>query len=84
VHPEFNDETASKGMEVLKELIRSVRNIRSEVNTPLSKPITLMIKINDPKIGQFLTENTSYIERFCNPEELTISSEIVAPDLAMS
>ena len=84
VHPEFNDETASKGMEVLKELIRSVRNIRSEVNTPLSKPITLMIKINDPKTGQFLTENTSYIERFCNPEELTISSEIVAPDLAMS
>ncbi|EOS7964323.1 valine--tRNA ligase [Enterococcus hirae] len=84
VHPEFNDETASKGMEVLKELIRSVRNIRSEVNTPLSKPITLMIKINDPKIGQFLTENTSYIERFCNPEELTISSEIVAPDLEMS
>lgn len=84
VHPEFNDEIASKGMEVLKELIRSVRNIRSEVNTPLSKPITLMIKINDPKIGQFLTENTSYIERFCNPEELTISSEIVAPDLAMS
>lgn len=84
VHPEFNDETASKGMEVLKELIRSVRNIRSEVNTPLSKPITLMIKINDPKIGQFLTENTSYIERFCNPEELTILSEIVAPDLAMS
>lgn len=84
VHPEFNDETASKGMEVLKELIRSVRNIRSEVNTSLSKPITLMIKINDPKIGQFLTENTSYIERFCNPEELTISSEIVAPDLAMS
>ena len=84
VHPEFNDETASKGMEVLKELIRSVRNIRSEVNTPLSKPITLMIKINDPKIGQFLTENTSYIERFCNPEELTSSSEIVAPDLAIS
>lgn len=84
VHLEFDDETASKGMEVLKELIRSVRNIRSEVNTPLSKPITLLIKTNDPKIDQFLTENTSYIERFCNPEELTISSDIVAPDLAMS
>ncbi len=61
-----------------------MRNIRSEVNTPLSKPITLLIKTNDPKIDQFLAENTSYIERFCNPEELTISSDIVAPDLAMS
>ncbi|OUK17959.1 hypothetical protein BU183_16305, partial [Enterococcus faecium] len=71
VRPEFDDETASKGMEVLKELIRAVRNIRSEVNTPLSKPITLLIKTNDAKIDQFLVENTSYIERFCNPEELT-------------
>lgn len=84
VRPEFDDETASKGMEVLKELIRAVRNIRSEVNTPLSKPITLLIKTTDPKIDQFLVENTNYIERFCNPEELVISSEITAPDLAMS
>ncbi|MFB8537916.1 valine--tRNA ligase [Enterococcus thailandicus] len=84
VRPEFDDETASKGMEVLKELIRAVRNIRSEVNTPLSKPITLLIKTTDPQIDQFLVENTNYIERFCNPEELVISSEITAPDLAMS
>lgn len=84
VHPENNDETAAKGMEVLKELIRSVRNIRAEVNTPLSKPITLLIKTNDPKVDKFLIENTSYIERFCNPEELVIASDIIAPDLAMS
>ncbi|MFW0731681.1 valine--tRNA ligase [Enterococcus raffinosus] len=84
VHPENNDETAAKGMEVLKELIRSVRNIRAEVNTPLSKPITLLIKTKDPKVDKFLIENTSYIERFCNPEELVIASDIIAPDLAMS
>lgn len=84
VHPEYNDKTAAKGMEFLKELIRSVRNIRAEVNTPLSKPITLLIKTNDQKIDEFLIENTSYIERFCNPEELVIASDITAPDLAMS
>ncbi|MDU5336260.1 valine--tRNA ligase [Enterococcus sp.] len=84
VHPENNDETAAKGMEVLKELIRSVRNIRAEVNTPLSKPITLLIKTNDAKVDEFLIENTSYIERFCNPEKLVIASDITAPDLAMS
>ncbi|WP_367377652.1 valine--tRNA ligase [Enterococcus gilvus] len=84
VHPENNDETAAKGMEVLKELIRSVRNIRAEVNTPLSKPITLLIKTSDAKVDEFLIENTSYIERFCNPEELVIASDITAPDLAMS
>lgn len=84
VHPEYDDKTAAKGMEFLKELIRSVRNIRAEVNTPLSKPITLLIKTNDQKIDEFLIENTSYIERFCNPEELVIASDTTAPDLAMS
>ncbi|GCF93362.1 valine--tRNA ligase [Enterococcus florum] len=84
VHEAYNDETAAKGMEVLTELIRSVRNIRAEVNTPLSKPITLLIKTSDAAINDFLVENTSYIERFCNPEELVINSKIEAPDLAMS
>lgn len=84
VHPENNDESAAKGMEVLKELIRSVRNIRAEVNTPLSKQITLLIRTSDLKVEEFLIENTSYIERFCNPEELVIASDIIAPDLAMS
>ncbi|MGH2096218.1 class I tRNA ligase family protein, partial [Enterococcus faecalis] len=33
VHEEFNDAAAARGMEVLKEVIRSVRDIRAEVNT---------------------------------------------------
>ena len=84
VHPELSDEAATKGMDVLMELIRSVRNSRSEVNTPLSKKIELLIKTNDQTIEQFLKDNTSYIERFCNPETLTISSEIEAPETAMA
>lgn len=84
VRPELSDEVATKGMDILMELIRSVRNIRSEVNTPLSKPIELMIKTNDETVEQFLKENVSYIERFCNPEVLTISSNIEAPETAMS
>lgn len=84
VRNELSDETAAKGMEVLKEVIRSVRNIRAEVNTPLSKSVTLLIKTTEKEINHFLMENTNYIERFCNPEELTISSDIIAPELAMS
>lgn len=84
VRPELSDEAATKGMDILMELIRSVRNIRSEVNTPLSKPIELMIKTNDETAEQFLKENVSYIERFCNPEVLTISSNVEAPETAMS
>lgn len=84
VQAELTDETAAKGMEVLKELIRSVRNIRSEVNTPLSKPITLLIQTSDEAIDTFLKGNQNYIDRFCNPEELVIDSSLEAPELAMS
>lgn len=83
-HPEFEDVQAADGMEVLKELIRSVRNIRAEVNTPLSKPITLLIQTNDATVNTFLATNKNYIERFCNPEELVISHELEAPEMAMS
>lgn len=84
VEGKWIDETATTGMETLKELIRSVRNIRAEVNTPLSKKITLLIHTSDAEIDQFLKENINYIERFCNPEELVIANQIDAPELAMS
>lgn len=84
IHPEYDDEDAVSAMNTLIELIRAVRNIRAEVNTPLSKPITLFIQPTDDKVKTMLCENKSYIERFCNPEELTISSDISAPEDAMS
>lgn len=84
VAPEFTDEKAAAGMKVLVELIRSVRNIRSEVNTPLSKAVTLLLKPTDKEVETFLKENTHYIERFTNPEELQIDPNLVAPKLAMS
>src|SRR5699024_9034744 len=82
VHEEWLDEKATTGMETLKELISSVRNIRAEVNTALSKSITLLIQTHDSAIEHFLLENKNYIERFCNPEELVISSTIEAPEMA--
>ncbi|SKA11985.1 valyl-tRNA synthetase [Pilibacter termitis] len=84
VRSEFSDEQATNGVEVLKELIRAVRNIRSEVGTPLSKQVPIQIKATDEKVERFLNENTNYITRFTNPSTLDISSDIVEPDVAMS
>ncbi|MCF1627640.1 valine--tRNA ligase [Tetragenococcus koreensis] len=84
VHPEFSDETAAQGMTVLMDLIRAVRNIRAEVNTPISKPITLLIQTSDQEIEAFLKENKNYIDRFCNPEKLEINSQLEPPELAMT
>lgn len=80
----LTNQKAAEGMETLKDLIRAVRNIRAEVNTPLSKPITLLIKTSNDTVKSFLTENVTYINRFCNPEKVVIDHELDAPETAMS
>jgi len=84
INLEFHDEKAANEMKLLVEIIRSVRNIRSEVNTPLSKKIKLFIKVKDETVLETLNNNTAYIERFCNPEELVTGIDISAPDKAMT
>jgi len=84
VQAQLSDENAANGVELLKELIRSVRNIRAEVNTPLSKQVPMLIKTNDEQVETFLKENTNYIRRFTNPDTLEISADIQAPEMAMS
>lgn len=83
-HTEFVNHQAHKDVESLKELIRSVRNSRAEVNVAPSKPITILIKTKDPDLEAFFNSHVAYITRFTNPETLTISADIEPPELAMS
>ncbi|WP_461611500.1 valine--tRNA ligase [Cytobacillus kochii] len=84
VNEELSDKVAAEEMKLLVEIIRSVRNIRAEVNTPLSKKIDMLIKTKDEKVQKVLSKNVGYIERFCNPEQLTIAIDAKAPDKAMT
>ncbi|MFS0780732.1 valine--tRNA ligase [Bacillus sp. 1P06AnD] len=84
VKAELSDGKAADEMKMLVEIIRSVRNIRSEVNTPLSKKINLILKAKDTAIEASLKENSGYIERFCNPEQLTIGTDVEEPSQAMT
>ena len=72
--PALTDEQAAEEMKLLVEIIRSVRNIRAEVNTPMSKKIKMIVKAKDEAVLATLEKNRAYIERFCNPEELTIGN----------
>ncbi len=55
---------------MLIELITAVRNIRAEVNTPLSKAVPMLIKSEH---ADFLNAVSPYISRFTTPSELTIT-----------
>ncbi|MBC1483470.1 valine--tRNA ligase [Listeria sp. FSL L7-1509] len=78
------DSKASTSMQMLVEVIRAVRNIRAEVNTPLSKKIVLEMKPKNDMYKEILEQNISYIERFCNPEQVTISFDITPSKTAMT
>ena len=84
VRPEFENEEAAAGVEALKDVIRSVRNSRAEVNVAPSKPITILIKTSDNKLDAFFNDNVNYIKRFTNPEHLEIAANVEVPDLVMS
>lgn len=81
VRPEFNDDKASEGVAMLIELITAVRNIRAEVNTPLSKQVPIFIKSEQ---AEFLNSVAPYIARFANPSELVIAEEVVLDEQAMT
>ncbi|WP_134018715.1 valine--tRNA ligase [Lysinibacillus sp. YR326] len=71
-------------MKLLMDIIRSVRNIRAEVNTPMSKKVPLYISAKDATTVTVLEANKAYLEKFCNPESLTIGEGLEAPGQSMT
>ncbi|KDN57043.1 MULTISPECIES: valine--tRNA ligase [unclassified Exiguobacterium] len=70
--------------EAVMNVIRSVRNIRSEVNAPMSKPIQLFISTSDEATQDYLSANETTIGKFTNATELEIGRGLTAPDKSMS
>jgi valyl-tRNA synthetase len=75
---------AEAEMSLLMDVIRSVRNIRAEVNVPMSKKVELLIKPSDELALSRLKRGEEFLVRFCNPESLVIDQAIASPDKAMS
>ena len=78
----FDD--SKETMQQLVEIIKSVRQSRLEVDTPLSKAIPIFIKAKDENIKETLLNNSNYIDRFCHPSVLTIDTTIEIPEKAMA
>ncbi|CAM2961778.1 valine--tRNA ligase [Salinicoccus roseus] len=79
-HTHLSNPTSEDAMALLVDIIKSVRQTRNEVNTPLSKPIDISIEVKDAARRELIENNRHYIERFCNPSSLEISSEIVSEE----
>lgn len=83
-HPEFENHVAEQNMEFLIEIIKAVRNIRMEVNAPMSSAIDIMIQLDNSKDKHILLDNRDYVENFLRPKSLVVDTNVVAPKLAKS
>jgi len=86
--PQVNEalifDESKETMQQLVEIIKSVRQSRLEVSTPLSKAIPIFIQAKDENIKNTLLNNSNYIDRFCHPSELTIDTSVEIPEKAMT
>lgn len=78
------DAGSVEDMELIKRIIRSVRNTRAEMNVAPSKEIELLINAASEKELHQLLRGQEYLERFCNPEKLTIDTGLQAPEKSVS
>lgn len=79
VNDKYTDANAITNMSTLIELIQAVRQIRVEANRPISNPVDMIIKAKSEDAKTFLIENQSFIDRFCNPNDLTIDTDVDVP-----
>ena len=77
-------------VEILINLISSIRNIRSELNIPYKKSINLNIELKDRTIEKFIIENLKEIKQFLKIESVmfdkitnTKGAFIVLPNLSL-
>ena len=73
-----NFNNARKNINVLIELITSIRNLRSELNIPYKKLIDLTIECKDESLTNFLSKNTSEINNFLKTNKISFAK--IHPD----
>ncbi|MFA5697839.1 MAG: hypothetical protein WC888_05415, partial [Candidatus Izemoplasmatales bacterium] len=71
-------------MDTLFEIIRNIRQIRNEYSVSYLKEIAVFIKTDTQETADFMNDNRIYIEKFVNPQPLTIAVNVNPVDQALS
>src|SRR5699024_1069930 len=84
VNEAYHDDEAVKEMKLVMDVIRSVRNIRAEVDTPMSRQVNMIIQPANEVTKEQIEKNRHYVERLCNTSSLEIELDAKAPEEAMT
>jgi len=80
----FEDDHAVADFTLISDIIKSIRSIRTEVDVPMSKAIRMYIDVKNERDLGMLKNNTAYLERFCNPSDLTLDTGLTLAEETMS
>jgi len=80
----FEDEHALANFALISDIIKQLRNMRAEADVPISKAIRIYIDVKTEHDLRILKTNTAYLEKFCNPSELTIDTGLTLAEETMT
>ena len=76
--PKFKEEYNFKeamDIQIVYDIITSVRNTRALKNVSISKPIDLVLQISDKDLLTFIDNNKHYLQRFTNYQNLLLTMD---------
>lgn len=82
--PAFYNDAADKNMELVKELIVAIRNIRSEMNVPPARKTDAVLITPETATVKLLQNHASYFKNLARVETLTVGTKPAKPKLSAS
>lgn len=77
---EYEDKVAENKIDKIMSIIKTIRNIKSDMNIPYSKKIDLYLNINDKDKLKLIEKNIYYIETMIKTKSLEIGTGIKKPE----
>jgi valyl-tRNA synthetase len=66
------DEQAEREMESLTEVIKTIRNMRAEMNVPIGKKTEAILQVANPEQNRLFTENTGFLHQLASVMPVTV------------
>lgn len=79
VEQAWEDAAAEKEMELLMNIITSVRNIRGEMQIPPSRKLNVLVSAPDEKLKAVVEAGNKYIINLANLEDITVAVNLAEP-----
>ncbi len=65
---------------IIQEVIKTIRNIKAEMNIPLTRKVDIQIRVVDSKKEELFKENLSYIKNLAYVDNIIMGSDLEKPE----